>query len=129
MRLEADDPADVYFAFRLAFSDLPEVRVRTEHWEGPRRYGPGARFVAPSQPVRVFLVDERHEHTAEGTGLDWRLAEVEVFMDGDLHGVLAGLEPLKRWALDARLAWTGFGHPDRLTRELLHVPGVYRIAG
>lgn len=59
MKLDPTNPFDVYFAFRLAFIDRPEIRIRTvEHTEGHDTrpgYNTG-RFVTPgAPPVQVFL--------------------------------------------------------------------------
>ena len=62
MRLALADPYDVYFAFRLAFSDLPQVRIRIEDGPSPEATARG-RFVArPAASTRVFLKNEVGHH-------------------------------------------------------------------
>lgn len=62
MKLDPANPLDVYFAFRLAFIDRPEIRIRTVEQTEGHDTRPGydtGRFVTPgAPPVQVFLAEK-----------------------------------------------------------------------
>lgn len=107
MRLDGASPLDVYFAFRLAFSDVPWVRIRVTDDEGARRPGYG-RFAAPTGAlgVRVFLSTDATLEDADELGVDgwyepmlpgWSLPA------GDGSDPSFVTLPLANWALEERV--------------------------
>lgn len=116
MRLAAADPMDVYFAFRLAFSDLPDVRIRTEDLPSVHARGRGRFLPAPGTATRVFL--------RWATAREW-----EALAPGDLEGKTQGHPRfVHAWALGARRSWASDTGPDGLTRDVLE-PWPLTLAG
>lgn len=102
MRLDAARREDVYFAFRLAFSDQPEVRLRVTD-DQPRPGYDRGRFLPQASTVRVFLWRDGEEPRLAG----------ESFRFGSLESV----EGLGEWALGE--CWRMGGHPPDLAADLL----------
>lgn len=113
MRLALADPYDVYFAFRLAFSDLPQVRIRIEDGPSPEATARG-RFVArPAASTRVFLKNEVGHHL-------WH----EPLAPSDLQGATERHPDfVKAWAMAARQAF-GDRAREPLVDEVLASPGL-----
>lgn len=117
MRLDPNNPYDVYFALRLAFVDRPDVRIRTQERAVPShsRFAPDPTLWC----VDAFVeVDKDDECTCQ---VDWtteppcspacpraHLYEDRLTQPGDLVGVTKALG-LGAGALAARDLWESVG--------------------
>lgn len=87
MKLNPDNPFDVYFALRLAFVDRPEVRIRLQE----PRLSPGRHRFAPDPTlwaVQAYALDEHELEAQEGQGYSYfsvDLIERELVQAGSLN--------------------------------------------